>query len=353
MAEMVREPAGIPSLYPDLTSSQENLNEIRASAPGASILASVAIPSNDFTDLNQQQQATVIKPPALPVKPKTQSTAAVSEVDFDGNPYPTESMGEIETSTTVSEAENVHWKDKPVQNFVTMKNQMRKMQTTTKHAERHNRPILQTAQSEDDFAGFTADPVLHNICAGSKFKLGKHKEKGVTKFEIRVDDQPHILLTGSEKDQMLNGFSLKVVTLGIVKTRFAFSLNDTQGAKVFECSRGVGMSKYINVDMTYFKESIKCGKIYPTSFNVNRVTYPIYDENNRHLFTFQGGMLRGLFSDGWDLILPDKKTKVATYDKGLLEFKGQDKAIPGTASYITMKQKLLAIACCELIQMHI
>jgi len=348
MAEMVREPSGIPSLYPDLNSN-DDLTEIRASAPGASILASVQIPSSDFSEF--QTTNTVVAPPTLPQKPKP-----ISEVDFDGNPYPTESTGEIETSEIApspTNTEKLHWKDRPVQNLVTLSNQMRKKQTTTKHTERHNRPILQTAQSEDDFSGYTADPVLQNICAGNKFKLGKHKEKGITKFEIRVDDQPHILLTGSEKDQMLNGFSLKVLTLGIVKTRFAFSLNDTQGAKVFECSRGVGTSKFINVEMTYFKDSVKCGKIYPTSFNVNRVTYPIYDDNGRHLFTFQGGMLRGLFSDGWDLILPDKKTKVATYNKGTLEFKGQDKAIPGTASFVTMKQKLLAIACCELIQMHI
>merc|ERR1712170_215183 len=115
-------------------------------------------------------------------------------------------------------------------------------------------------------------------------------------------------------DQMLNGFSLKVLTLGIVKTRFIFSLMDTQGAKVFEAYRKIGTSTSIDVDLTYFKDAIKCGQIHPTGFNLNRISYHVYDDAKRKIFTLQSGVLRGIFTDGYDLVLPDK-TKIGTYSR--------------------------------------
>merc|ERR1712178_112940 len=321
--------------------------------------------------------AQVTKPPAVPEKPKKEeikppapaprekskvieekSKPTEQELDIDGKPYPTESEGDIKTSPVEKDVDmsKLHWKDRPVENLITLKNQVRKVETTVRHQESHARPVLENCQSVDDFAGFTADPVLNVICRGQKFELRNRKEKGVTKFEIRVDDQPAILLNGSEKDQMLNGFSLKVLTLGIVKTRFSFSLNDTQGAKVFEAYRKIGTSTSIDVDLTYFKDSIKCGQIQPTGFNLNRISYHIYDDAKRKIFTLQGGILRGIFSGSWDLLLPDK-TKIATYgakgnvDGWFLEFKEQ--GVPGSAKFITMKQKILAIAACQLIQLHV
>lgn len=356
MAEMIREQEKVPettapSLYPSLqplTPAQikENndfLNSLNQTHPNAGFLAQVT------------------KPPVVPEKPKTvepptpaprEKPKPTEELDIDGKPYPTESEADIATSPVEKEVDysKLHPKDRPVENLVTLKNQIRKVETTVRHSEKHARPIVENCQSEDDFAGFTADPVLNVICRGQKFELKCRKEKGVTKFEVRVDDQPAILLNGSEKDQMLNGFSLKVLTLGIVKTRFSFSLNDTQGAKVFEAYRKIGTSTSIDVDLTYFKDSIKCGQIQPTGFNLNRISYHVFDDAKRKIFTLQGGVLRGIFSSGWDLVLPDKK-KVGTYSNGVLEFKEQ--GVPGTAKFITMKQKILAIAACQLIQLHV
>merc|ERR1711912_151288 len=191
--------------------------------------------------------AQVTKPPAVPEKPKKEevkppapaprekskvveekSKPTEQELDIDGKPYPTESEGDIKTSPVEKDVDmsKLHWKDRPVENLITLKNQVRKVETTVRHQESHARPIVENCQSEDDFAGFTADPVLNVICRGQKFSLKRFQQKGNSKLEVRVDNQPAILLSGSEKDQMLNGFSLKVLTLGIVKTRFAFSLND-------------------------------------------------------------------------------------------------------------------------------
>merc|ERR1712038_508144 len=356
MAEMIREQDKVsetttPSLYPNLQpltpaqiqANNEFLSSLNQTHPNAGLLAQVT------------------KPPVVPEKPKTvepptpaprEKSKPAEELDMDGKPYPSETAAEIATSPVEKELDvsKLHWKDRPVENLVTMKNQVRKVETTVRHQESHARPIVENCQSEDDFAGFTADPVLNVICRGQKFELKCRKEKGVTKFEVRVDDQPAILLNGAEKDQMLNGFSLKVLTLGIVKTRFSFALNDTQGAKVFEAYRKIGTSTFIDVDLTYFKDAIKCGQIQPTGFNLNRITYHVYDDAKRKVFTLQGGVLRGVFSDGWDLVLPDKK-KIGTYRRGVLEFKEQ--GVPGTATFITMKQKILAIAACQLIQLHV
>merc|ERR1712117_316829 len=348
MAEMIRETEKVPasttaSLYPSLQpltpeqikENNDFLNSLNQTHPNAGLLAQVT------------------KPPVVPVKPKPKTQVEPpkpieQELDIDGKPYPTESEAEIATSPVEKEVDysKLHPKDRPVENLVTLKNEIRKVETTVRHSEKHARPIVENCQSEDDFAGFTADPVLNVICRGQKFELKCRKEKGVTKFEIRVDDQPAILLNGAEKDQMLNGFSLKVLTLGIVKTRFSFALNDTQGAKVFEAYRKIGTSTSIDVDLTYFKDSIKCGQIQPTGFNLNRISYHVFDDAKRKVFTLQGGILRGVFSDGWDLVLPDKK-KIGTYRRGVLEFKEQ--GVPGTAKFITMKQKILAIAACQLI----
>jgi hypothetical protein len=356
MAEMIREQEKAPettaaSLYPNLEpltpaqikANNDFLNSLNQTHPNAGLLAQVT------------------KPPVLPAKPKKvepptpaprEKPKPTEELDIDGKPYPTETDADIATSPVEKEVDmsKLHWKDRPVENLVTLQNQVRKVETTVRHSESHARPIVENCQSEDDFAGFTADPVLNVICRGQKFQLKCRKEKGVTKFEVRVDDQPAILLNGSEKDQMLNGFSLKVLTLGIVKTRFSFSLNDTQGAKVFEAYRKIGTSTFIDVDLTYFKDSMKCGQIQPTGFNLNRISYHVYDDAKRKIFTLQGGVLRGIFSSGWDLVLPDKK-KIGTYSNGVLEFKEQ--GVPGTAKFITMKQKILAIAACQLIQLHV
>merc|ERR1712117_513464 len=346
MAEMIRETEKVPasttaSLYPSLQpltpeqikENNDFLNSLNQTHPNAGLLAQVT------------------KPPVVPVKPKPKTQVeppkpTEQELDIDGKPYPTESEGDIKTSPVEKDVDmsKLHWKDRPVENLITLKNQVRKVETTVRHQESHARPVLENCQSVDDFAGFTADPVLNVICRGQKFELKNRKEKGVTKFEIRVDDQPAILLNGAEKDQMLNGFSLKVLTLGIVKTRFSFALNDTQGAKVFEAYRKIGTSTSIDVDLTYFKDSIKCGQIQPTGFNLNRISYHVFDDAKRKVFTLQGGILRGIFSDGWDLVLPDKK-KIGTYRRGVLEFKEQ--GVPGTAKFITMKQKILAIAACQ------
>lgn len=371
MAEMTREPE-LHSLYPDLqplsaAQIQEN-NDFLATMqrgnqpkitpkinhPGAGLLAQVAM----------VPQTSTVKPPPPPaamkptvtqapvpaersVKPETVKPQE-QELDLDGNPYPTEETGDVCTSPVEQDTSKLHWKDRPVQNLVLAQTEMRKVGTTVKHNERHERPIIENCQGEDDFAGFTADPVLNKMCCGNRFQLKNHKQKGVTKFEVRVDDQSGIIMEGSEKDQMLNGFSLKVLTLGIVKTRFAFSLMDTQGAKVFEASRGIGTSTFIDVDLTYFKDKIKCGQIQPTGFNINRISYHIYNDKKEKVFTLQGGILRGLFSDGWEIVRPDNK-KIGSYGKGVLTF--TKPGVPGTVGYVTMKQKILAIAACQLIQL--
>jgi len=218
------------------------------------------------------------------------------------------------------------------------------------HGQAHSRPIIEEPKTTDDYAGYTADPVLKQICYGTKFALRNHKEKGVTKFEVRVNDAPYMLLQGSEKDQMLNGFSLKVLSLGIVKTRFSFALSDNHGTQVIEASRGIGASTFIDLNFHYFGEKLKCGYIQPTGFNLNRISYHIYDENKRHLFTFQSGMLRGLLSSGYDLVLPNKKEKFATFARnGDLVYSGRGL----DHSVIPMKQKLLILATCQIMQMHI
>jgi len=372
MAEMNREPE-THSLYPDLqplsaAQIQENNDFLatmqrgnqppkvtpKTNHPGAGLLAQVAMKPVP------QTPAAVVKPPPPPptaMKPTvTQAPVPAQrtvkpeeqELDLDGNPYPTEETGDVATSPVEQDVSKLHWKDRPVQNLVLAQTELRKVGTTVKHNERHERPILENCQGEDDFAGFTADPVLNKLCCGNKFQLKNHKQKGVTKFEVRVDDQSGIIMEGSEKDQMLNGFSLKVLTLGIVKTRFAFSLMDTQGATVFEAYRGIGTSTFIDVDLTYFQEKIKCGQIQPTGFNINRISYHIYNDKKEKIFTLQGGILRGLFSDGWDIVRPDNK-KIGSFGKSVLTF--TNPGVPGTGGYVTMKQKILAIAACQLIQL--
>jgi len=381
MAEMTREPE-THSLYPELKplsaaqikenndflATMQRNNQPKAppkvtsktNHPGAGLLAQVAmkpVPKNPVstpvTTTKPQPPPTSTKPTVVPIpaertaKPK-EPQPKEQELDLDGNPYPTEETGEVCSSPIEQDLSKLHWKDRPVENFVLAQTQIRKVGTTVKHNEKHERPVLVNCQSEDDFAGFTADPVLNKMCCGEKFQLKNHKQKGVTKFEVRVNDQSGIIMEGSEKDQMLNGFSLKVLTLGIVKTRFSFSLMDTQGATVFEAYRGIGTSTFVDVDLTYFKDKIKCGRIQPTGFNINRISYHIYDDKKEKVFTVQGGILRGLFSDGWEIVRPDGK-KIGNYGKGVLIF--TKPGVPGTAGYVTMKQKILAIAACQLIQL--
>ena len=81
----------------------------------------------------------------------------------------------------------------------------------------------------------------------SKIKDGFHGRVG---YEIRPDGKTFIALHGLEDARMLNGFTLTVLTLGIVNTTFSISLSagsDSEASKVLELKRPLGASDYIEV----------------------------------------------------------------------------------------------------------
>jgi len=328
----------IPSLYPSLDMAQvqqpysyDQMNNPQSNSadPYASEHLDNHYATANATAANDNQYATA-----------STTKNPDEDVDFEGKPYET-GEGEITTDTSNNLSPNSLAPTAP---------SLEKQQTLMAPSANHNRPVIENPKTSDDFYGYTADPVLKQICYGKKFALRNHKEKKITKFEVRVDDQAFMLLQGSEKDQMLNGFSLKVLSLGIVKTRFSFALSDNMGTKVIEASRGIGASTFIDLNFHYYGEKVKCGYIQPTGFNLNRISYNIYDVNRRHLFTFQSGMLRGLFSDGYSLVTPNKKETLAKFARnGDVIFEGRGLE-PGQ---VDMKQKLLVLAAGMIMQMHI
>lgn len=210
-------------------------------------------------------------------------------------------------------------------------------------------PIIKNAKTIDDFAGFTAHPLLKHLCNANVLRLRHFFENKHTKFEIRTDDSPHVFVQGKEEESMINGFTLKVLSLGIVKTKFELSLSDNSGQKMITIIRPIGASTFLQVYLEYFGKHEFIGKIQPTGFNLNRISYNIYDENARHVYTFQGGMLRGLFSDGYELVNPNKKSqKFAKYARnGDISFTGKDK------EHLFMKHRMLIMAAGMIMKLHI
>jgi len=218
--------------------------------------------------------------------------------------------------------------------------------------------IVKNPKTPDDFAGYTAHPLLKHLCNANTLRLRHFFENRHTKFEIRTDDSPHVFVQGKQEESMINGFTLKVLSLGIVKTKFELSLSDNAGQRMITVVRPIGASTFLNVYFEYFGKKEFIGKVQPTGFNLNRISYNIFNENAYHIYTFQGGMLRGLFSDGYELVNPNKKKQVyAKYarngDIKLLTQKGAQLQFPGDEGRMMMKHRMLILAAGMVMKLHV
>jgi len=160
----------------------------------------------------------------------------------------------------------------------------------------------------------------------SNIKVDKSYQTKKTKFEIGVNCQKameNIVLYGSVDDQMLNGFSLKLLTLGIVNTRFSISFSCKEEGrssepdrKCLEISRPIGTSDHIEIWFSphgdFQSNKQKIGYVLPESLNINSIKFQVLSAQKIQRGTFKSGMARGLFSDDYTFICAGGKVKGAT-----------------------------------------
>jgi hypothetical protein len=180
-----------------------------------------------------------------------------------------------------------------------------------------------------------------------------HTKKGHGKmgFEIKPDGKKFIALQGSEDANMLNGFSLKVLTLGIVNTKFSISLHAGE-TKCFEIYRPIGSSEYIEIYFTpdgsrpWEEAKIKIGYVRPTSINLTRIQYAIHDSNKIEVGRMSSSALRGLFNDNFEYVTKKKEKGCKLQKNGLLTF-------TNTGCGFDIHMKLLCLAASILIKFNI
>lgn len=196
--------------------------------------------------------------------------------------------------------------------------------------------------------------IMTRLASAIRINFKRFKVKNLTKFEIRLDGDPNIQISGSENDNMLDGFSLKVLSLGIVNTRFGIKLYDiasndpnkdvTSQKPLLTISRYVGLSDYIEVACPQNPEKQQIiGYIYPTGFTLNKITYNICNIHKQVMYKFESGMMRGLFSDGYSLVNLNR-TNLGKLLRGSIELKH--------ANSMDVGSKLLTLATGLIMTLH-
>jgi len=176
-------------------------------------------------------------------------------------------------------------------------------------------------------------------------------------FEIRPNKESYISMFGAEDNNMINGFSLKVLTLGLVNTKFSLSLNsngvtnDGQPSKVLEITRPIGMSEYIEVWLAEFGDFDKrkrlIGYVRPTSFKLTRIEFAVCGPKKVERGRMRSYALRGLFTDGYEFVQAGSKATGAKMDRsGLI-------SLTQTGQQFDLENRLLLVAAGMLIKFNI
>lgn len=329
-------------LYPSLDSLQRVQNQPYIYTPAAP-----AAPQDNSTS----KFASKNTPP--PIKPRTKAPQAnIAQVEAGTGPeitpaQPHEYLMRNEIAATLTHA------DSPVTGIQENPSAPSEMELIADDAY-WNKAMSENDQIENDrklaeslAAGDTQEyvangaagmvignPISNNLLklANSKSLHIQHSKPGHGKmsFEILADAEKYKILSGVEDSNMINGFSLKVLTLGIVNTKFSLSFN-SDGKKVFEILRPIGSSNYIEIylnsigaeignDKKFNQDKKLIGYVRPTSFNINKIQFAVCNENKVEIGRFSTGVLRGLLSDKFEYVSTTRRKKCKLHRHGLIDF---------------------------------
>ena len=269
-------------------------------------------PMRDINEINRIRSN--LKPGDSIVNPMTGEVTEEFSNDASGEIYP---VGQNQDNAYLGQTQN---QNHPSNNF---------SQSISSAPEIQNNNTFEPSKSMIiqgyNYPSSVLSSKLLDFQSSSSIKIDKSYGSKKTKFEIGANCSKafeNLVFYGSVDDQMLNGFSLKVLTLGIVNTRFSISFycrdennqsnSSEMDRKCLEISRPIGASNHIEVWFSshgdWKTNKQKIGYVLPGSFDIGTIKFHVMSPQKVDRGTFKSGMARGLFSDDYTFIGPIGKS---------------------------------------------